>query len=212
MTTVAIPLYEGFTALDVVGPYQMLAMTPGVRVTLVAERTGGVLDDRESLTLQATASFADVTDPDIVVVPGGPGTEQNLSGAVPEWVARVHAKTTWTTSVCSGSLILAAAGLLIGIPAACHYIHLPTLGLLGGTPSPERVVEAPESRIITAAGVSSGIDMALRLVELLVDQTAAEAMQLMIEYDPQPPFSAGSLDKAGDHVVERIAEYAALRS
>jgi putative intracellular protease/amidase len=214
MTTVAIPLYEGFTALDVVGPYQMLAMTPGVQVTLVAERAGGVLDDRESLTLQATASFADVTDPDIVVVPGGPGTEQNLSGAVPEWVARVHATTTWTTSVCSGSLILAAAGLLTGIPAACHYIHLPTLALLGGTPSPQRVVEAPESRIITAAGVSSGIDMALRLVELITDRTMAETIQLWTEYDPQPPFDSGAPSKATEQVRERAAafELAARRS
>ncbi|HET9422084.1 MAG TPA: DJ-1/PfpI family protein [Nocardioides sp.] len=207
MTTVAIPLYDGFTALDVVGPYQMLAMTPGVQVTLVAERVGGVLDDRGSLTLQATASFAEVTDPDVVVVPGGPGTEQNLSGPVPEWVARVHPTTTWTTSVCSGSLILAAAGLLTGVPAACHYIHLPTLELLGGTPRPERVVEAPESRIITAAGVSSGIDMALRLVELITDRTMAETIQLWTEYDPQPPFDSGAPGKASEIVRERAAAF-----
>ena len=214
MTSVAIALYDGFTALDVVGPYQMLAMTPGVQVTLVAERVGGVLDDRESLTLQATASFGDVTDPDVVVVPGGPGTEQALSGAVPEWVSRVHPTTTWTTSVCSGSLILAAAGLLTGITAACHFVHLETLGWLGAVPTPQRVVEVPESRIITAAGVSSGIDMALRLSELLTDRTTAEAIQLWTEYDPQPPFDSGAPGKASKEVLERATAYelAARRS
>jgi putative intracellular protease/amidase len=207
MTSVAIALYVGFTALDVVGPYQMLAMTPGVEATLVAERVGGVLDDRESLTLQATASFGDVTDPDIVVVPGGPGSEHVLSGAVPEWVARVHPTTTWTTSVCSGSLILAAAGLLTGIQAACHFLHLETLGLFGALPTPQRVVEVPESRIITAAGVSSGIDMALRLSELLTDRTTAEAIQLWTEYDPQPPFDSGAPGKASEEVLERATAY-----
>ena len=207
MTTVAIVLYDGFTALDVVGPYQMLAMAPGVEVTLVAERTGGVLDDLGSLTLHADASFDQVSWPDVVVVAGGPGTEQVLTGPVPEWVARVHATTTWTTSVCSGSLVLAAAGVLDGVPAACHYIHLDTLRLFGVEARPERVVEVPEARIITAAGVSSGIDMGLRLVELLTDRVTAEAVQLWTEYDPQPPFDSGSPAKATGQVRELAAAY-----
>ena len=214
MTSVAIVLYEGFTALDAVGPYQMLAMTPGVEVTMVAERTGPVLDDRGSLTLQAEASFDDVRHPDVVVVAGGPGTEQVLSGPVPEWVARVHPTTTWTTSVCSGSLVLAAAGLLEGVPAACHYIHLDTLRLFGVDARRDRVVEVPEARIITAAGVSSGIDMALRLVDLLTDRVTAEAIQLWTEYDPQPPFDSGAPEKATEQVRELAAAYelAARRS
>lgn len=214
MTSVAIALYDGFTALDVVGPYQMLALLPGVDVTLVAETAGDVLDDRESLSIKAEKAFADVTHPDVIVVPGGPGTEQVLTGALPEWIARVHPTTTWTTSVCSGSLILAAAGLLDGLPAACHYRHLETLGLLGANPTPRRVVEVPEARIITAAGVSSGIDMALRLGELLTDRTTAEAIQLWTEYDPQPPFDSGAPEKASRAVRELAAVYelAARRS
>jgi putative intracellular protease/amidase len=214
MTSVAIALYDGFTALDVIGPYQMLQMTPGVSVTMVAERPGEVLDDLEALTLRATASFDDVPAPEVVIVPGGPGTEQALSGPVPEWVARVHPTTTWTTSVCSGSLLLAAAGLLTGLPATCHYRHLTTLGLFGVEATARRVVEVPGARIITAGGVSSGIDMALRLVELLADRTTAEAVQLWTEYDPQPPFDSGAPHKASAAVTELAAAYetAARRS
>ncbi len=207
MTTAAIPLYDGFTALDVVGPYQMLAMTPGVSVTLVAERAGPVLDDRRSLTLHADAAFADVLTPDVLVVPGGPGSEHVLSGPLPEWVAAVHRTTTWTTSVCSGSLILAAAGVLDGVPATCHYVHLETLGLFGVEARSERVVEVPEARIITAGGVSSGIDMALRLVEILTDRTIAQAVQLWTEYDPQPPFDSGAPEKATAEVRVLATSY-----
>ncbi|HWM74908.1 MAG TPA: DJ-1/PfpI family protein [Nocardioides sp.] len=207
MTTVAIPLYDGFTALDVVGPYQMLAMTPGVSVRLVAETAGPVRDDRRSLTLYADATFADVRTPDVVVVPGGPGSEHVLSGPLPEWIAAVHPTTTWTTSVCSGSLILAAAGVLTDVPATCHYVHLETLRLFGVETRSERVVEVPGARIITAGGVSSGIDMALRLVELLTDRTMAETIQLWTEYDPQPPFDSGAPHKAAEEVRERAAAY-----
>ncbi len=207
MTTVAIALYDGFTALDVVGPYQMLAMTPGVSVTLVAEKVGPVRDDRRSLTLQADAAFADVPAPDVVVIPGGPGSEHVLSGPLPEWIAAVHPTTTWTTSVCSGSLILAAAGVLDGVPATCHYVHLETLGLFGVEARAERVVEVPEARIITAGGVSSGIDMALRLVEILTDRTTAETIQLWTEYDPQPPFDSGAPEKATAEVRDLARSY-----
>lgn len=207
MTSVAIALYDRFTALDVIGPYQMLAMTPGVDVTFVAEQAGTVADDVGTLTLRATGSFDEVTAPDVIVVPGGPGTEHVLTGPLPEWVARVHPTTTWTTSVCSGSLILAAAGLLDGLPSACHYIYLEALPIFGAVPKADRVVELPDQRIVTAAGVSSGIDMALRLVELLSDRTTAEAIQLWTEYDPQPPFDSGSVAKASAPVRERAAAY-----
>ncbi len=207
MTTVAIALYDGFTALDVVGPYQMLAMTPGVSVTLVAEQAGPVRDDRRSLTLYADAAFADVPSPDVIVIPGGPGSEHVLTGPLPEWIAAAHPTTTWTTSVCSGSLILAAAGVLTNVPATCHYVHLETLRLFGVEARAERVVEVPEARIITAGGVSSGIDMALRLVEILTDRTIAETIQLWTEYDPQPPFDSGAPEKATAQVRELATAY-----
>ncbi len=212
-TSAVVVLYDGFTALDVVGPYQMLAFAPGVRVTFAAERAGPVRDDVGTLSLQAQA-LHEVESPDVVLVPGGPGTVDALSGGLPNWLAEAHESTRWTTSVCSGSLILAAAGLLHGLPATTHYRHLDTLGMLGATPTSARVVERPEARIITAAGVSSGIDMALRLVELLTDRRTAEAIQLWTEYDPQPPFDSGSPAKASVDVRELAAEYelAARRS
>ena len=128
-----------------------------------------------------------------------------------DWVRAAHRSSTYTTSVCTGSLVLAAAGLLQNLTATTHWGALDVLAEHGATPTGERVVEHLDERIITAAGVSSGIDMALRLVELLVDRTAAEAAQLMIEYDPQPPFDAGSTAKAGTAVVERVIEYSRAR-
>jgi transcriptional regulator GlxA family with amidase domain len=208
MTTVVIPLYDRFTALDVVGPYQMLAFTPGVRVLLAAEKPGLVTDDCGSLSLPAI-SLDDVERADIVVVPGGPGTLAVLDGALPQWLARVHQTTRWTTSVCSGSIILGAAGLLQGRKAATHYLHMDKLPFFGAEPTAERVVEEPEARIITAAGVSSGIDMALRLVELIADREIAEAVQLWTQYDPQPPFDSGSPQKATIAVQDLAAGYEA---
>jgi transcriptional regulator GlxA family with amidase domain len=145
-------------------------------------------------------------------MPGGIGSRALIGDErVLEWVRHAHRTTTFTTSVCTGSLVLAAAGLLPGLTATTYWSVMDLLGELGAIPIHDRVVEHLPERIITAAGVSSGIDMALRLVELLVDRTAAEAAQLMIEYDPQPPFDAGSVDKVGDEVMVRIREYAALR-
>ncbi|MFC7496437.1 MULTISPECIES: DJ-1/PfpI family protein [unclassified Nocardioides] len=206
MTTVAIALYDGFTALDVVGPYQMLAFAPGVTVTLAAEAPGVVVDDCGTLTLEAVG-LDEVDRPDVVVVPGGPGTARALSSALPGWLATVHEHTRWTTSVCSGSLILGAAGLLDGLRATTHYLHLDKLPLFGATATGDRVVELPESRIITSAGVSSGIDMGLRLVELLSDRRTAEAVQLWTEYDPQPPYDAGSPARASADVQELAAAW-----
>ena len=199
---VVVALYDGFTALDVVGPYQMLAFTPGVEVTFAAERPGSVFDDRHSLSLNAV-SLAKAGRPDVVLVPGGPGTAAALGSGLPDWLREVHPDTAWTTSVCSGSLILAAAGVLDGVRATSHFLHLDTLAALGATAVRERVVEVPAARVITAAGVSSGIDMALRLSELLSDRTTAEAVQLWTEYDPQPPFDSGSPDKASPAVLAR---------
>ncbi|HEY0951086.1 DJ-1/PfpI family protein [Nocardioides sp.] len=208
MTHVVIPLYDGFTALDVVGPYQMLALTPGVTVSLAAPEPGPVLDDRRMLALVA-GSLAEVDRPDVVVVPGGPGTVLALRGDLPAWLSAVHEHTTWTTSVCSGSLLLGAAGLLQGLRATTHYRHLDKLPLFGAVATAERVVEEPAARIVTAAGVSSGLDMGLRLVELITDRRTAQAVQLWTEYDPQPPYDAGSLASAHPDVQELAAGYEA---
>jgi len=163
--------------------------------------------------MAADATFDELTEPDVVMFPGGVGTRplQNDDQVV-EWVRHAHATSRFTTSVCTGSLVLGAAGLLAGLTATTHWSCYPELAAHGALPTAQRVVEHLDRRLITAAGVSSGIDMALRLVELLVDRTAAEAAQLMIEYDPQPPFDSGSLAKADQAVVMRVAEYARSRS
>lgn len=207
---IAIPLFERLTVLDAVGPYEVLQRLPGARVVFVGEHTGEVRSENGFLGLTIDATFDDVPEPDVVIVPGGVGTRAFTKPgphALIGWLQRVHTTTQYTTSVCTGSLVLAAAGLLDGLAAATHWSAYDILGKLGAAPTPQRVVEHLDRRIITSAGVSSGIDMALRLAELLVDADAARAMQLMVEYDPQPPFDAGSVDKAGPTVVRRVTEY-----
>ena len=203
---VAIVLYDRMTALDAVGPMDVLRFLPGARVELVSERPGPVRTDSGVLELVATTSYDDSAAPDVVVVPGGPGTAEALGSPLIPWLQRVHPATTWTTSVCSGSMLLAHAGLLQGAPAASHFGVLDLLPQLGATPSDERVVVNEEHHVMTAAGVSSGIDMALVLAERLSDTTTAQAIQLVIEYDPQPPHDTGALDKASPDVVRRAVE------
>jgi transcriptional regulator GlxA family with amidase domain len=158
------------------------------------------------------ATFEDMPKPDIIVFPGGVGTRPLMRDErVLDWVRTAHATSRYTTSVCTGSLVLGAAGLLTGLSATTHWASLDILATVGAEPTGQRVVEHLDQRIITAAGVSSGIDMALRLVELLIDDTAAKACQLMIEYDPQPPFDAGAPGKVDDVVMTRLVEYAAAR-
>jgi transcriptional regulator GlxA family with amidase domain len=210
--TIAIPVFDRFTALDGIGPYEVLQRVPGYDVTFVGHRKEVVRSDNGFLGIQVDATYEEMPTPDIVVFPGGVGTRVLVDDEhVLEWVRNAHPTTTFTTSVCTGSLVLAAAGLLDGLTATTHWSAMELLGKLGAVPTTERVVEHLDQRIITAAGVSSGIDMALRLVEVLVDRTAAEAVQLAIEYDPQPPVDSGSLKKAGDAAITRIAEYSALR-
>lgn len=205
---IAIPLFDRLTALDAVGPYEVLQRLPGASVVFTGVETGDVRTENGFLGLTVDRPVSEVPNPDVVVVPGGIGSRAlDAEHPITRWVADVHARTTFTTSVCTGSLVLGAAGLLDGLTATTHWACYPELEAHGATAVADRVVEHLDRRIITAAGVSSGIDMALRLSELLVDRTAAEAMQLMIEYDPQPPFDAGSVDKVGPEVFERIAEY-----
>ncbi len=212
MTSVAIPLFPQFTALDGIGPYEVLQRIPSIDVTFIGHERHVVRSDNDMLGIVIDATFDELERPDVIVFPGGQGTRQLLDDErTLDWVRTAHETTRFTTSVCTGSLVLAAAGLLEGLTATTHWGALDVLSKYGATPTGQRVVEHLDRRIITAAGVSSGIDMALRLVELLVDRTAAEAAQLMIEYDPQPPFDAGSTAKAGDEVMTRVIEYAQQR-
>ena len=210
-TTVAIPLFDGFTALDAIGPYEVLQRIPSIDVVFVGHQRGEVRSDNGMLGIVRDATFDEVPSPEVLVFPGGFGTrvleEDNL---VLDWVRQVHQTTTWTTSVCTGSLVLAAAGLLTGLTAATHWSTYADLEKFGAIHTADRVVEHLELRLMTAAGVSSGIDMALRLVELMVDRTAAEAAQLMIEYDPAPHVDSGSVTKASDATMTRVIEYASV--
>jgi putative intracellular protease/amidase len=210
---VAIALFPRNTALDAIGPYEVLQRVPSIDVVFVGARRGEVRTDNGMLGLMCDASFEEVTDPDVLLVPGGVGTRALVRDeAMLDWVREVHRNTLFTTSVCTGSLVLAAAGLLDGLTAATHWSCQDMLSSLGAVYTPQRVVEHLPQRIITAAGVSSGIDMALRLVELLVDRQSAEASQLMIEYDPQPPFDSGSLAKASDATHLLALAFGRLRS
>ncbi|MED7930510.1 DJ-1/PfpI family protein [Nonomuraea sp. LP-02] len=198
---VAIPLYPRFTALDAVGPYTVLAFAPGWTVTFVAAQAGPVTDDQGTLTLTATASYADLDRPDVIVVPGGIGTFEVLGDeALVNWIRDSHEHTRWTTSVCTGSLLLGAAGLLEGLRATSHWAVLDMLREYGAEPVSERVLTS--GKVITAAGVSAGIDMALTLLAQADDPITAQAVQLAIEYDPHPPFNAGSPQTAPDGLSE----------
>jgi transcriptional regulator GlxA family with amidase domain len=209
---VAIPLFPNFTALDGVGPYEVLQRIPQIDVTFIGPERGEFRSENGMLGLIADATFEEIPEPAVIVFPGGVGTRPlENDQRVLEWVRHAHATTLFTTSVCTGSLVLGAAGLLTGLTATTHWACYPELQAHGTSATDQRVVEHLDHRIITAAGVSSGIDMALRLVELLVDRTAAQAAQLMIEYDPQPPFDTGARAKADDAVVARVVEYAQLR-
>jgi len=209
---IAIPLFPRFTALDGIGPYEVLQRIPGFDITFIGHESGEVRSENGFLGITVDKTFEEMPNPDIVVFPGGVGTRPLMHDErVLDWVRSAHATTTFTTSVCTGSLVLAAAGLLDGLTATTHWSSLDTLATQGAIPTGQRVVEHLDQRIITAAGVSSGIDMALRLVEILIDATAAKACQLMIEYDPQPPFDCGSVAKSDDVVMTRLVEYASLR-
>lgn len=201
---IVFPLFDGFTALDAVGPYEVLRNLPDADVVFAAAAPGPVTDGAGRLVLTAAVAFGDIDTADVLVVPGGPGARANTGNAqLLDWIRSVHATTTWTTSVCTGSLLLGAAGLLAGLHATTHWSAAGLLESYGAAYTERRVVE--QGRIVTAAGVSSGIDMALRLTELLAGPVAAQAFQLAIEYDPQPPFDAGSWSKAPQAAKDYLA-------
>ena len=199
---IAIPIYDDVTALDAIGPYEALSRIPGVDLRIVGAQKGPVRCDTDVMSLVAECSVEDVPEPDVIVVPGGPGSRNEKGEALVEWIRSTHEKTKWTTSVCTGSLLLGKAGVLQGLTATSHWIYLDELREYGATPTTQRVVE--EGKVITAAGVSSGIDMALRLIQLEAGDQLAQAIQLSIEYDPEPPLDAGSPEKAPDEIVDLV--------
>jgi putative intracellular protease/amidase len=200
---IAFLLYDGFTALDAVGPYEVLSRLPGAQVKFVASEPGPKITETHSLTMVADHSLADVPEPEVLMVPGGFGTRALLENEeLLDWLRGAHEQTTWTTSVCTGSLLLGAAGILKGLRATTHWAVVDRLAEFGAIPTRERVVE--EGKVVTAAGVSSGIDMGLRLAERIAGEDMAKAIQLGIEYDPDPPFDSGSPDSAPPHLVELL--------
>lgn len=208
---IALLLFDRLTALDAVGPYEVLSRIPNASVKMVAKQAGPVRNDTGSLALVADYALDQVPSPDIFVVPGGPGQSALMDDqAILNWVRHAHETSKWTTSVCTGSLILGAAGLLNGLKATTHWLAYDVLQRLGAEPTEQRVVI--EGKIITAAGVSAGIDMALTLVARECGETIAQSIQLGIEYDPQPPFDSGSPSKAPAEIVERLRNRSRFRS
>lgn len=193
---IAIVLYPGFTALDFIGPYEVLRWLPDAQVRFVWHEPGPITADSGVLVVGATHSFDETPSPDVIVVPGGmTTTEHARDEKLLAWVRQAHATATWTASVCSGSIILAAAGLLAGKRATSHWLALPALKAFGVTPvGDERIVHSGD--IVTCAGVSAGIDLGLWLAGRIGGEHRAKVIQLSMEYDPQPPFDSGHLSKA----------------
>ncbi len=203
---IAIGLYEGFTALDAIGPFAVFTNMPDTSVVVCADRTGRLTDESALLHLDIEHTFDEVRAPDVVLVPGGLITRRVArdGGPIVDWLRRVHPATTYTTSVCTGALLLGAAGVLDGCRATTHWMVLDQLRAYGAVAADERVVF--DGKVVTAAGVSAGIDLALTLVTELQGAETAQAIQLGIEYDPQPPHDSGSPTSASPAVREFVAQ------
>jgi transcriptional regulator GlxA family with amidase domain len=205
---IVVYLYPGMTALDAIGAYEVLRGIPNGIIRFAARERGLVRMDSQVLSLNAEYSIRDINGAGILVLPGGLTTLAQLQDKeLLAWVRQIHEKSKWTTSVCTGSLILAAAGLLKGLDATTHWLAMDALRTFGAKPMQQRVVQ--QGKIITAAGVSSGIDMALKLVALEVGEEMAKGIQLAIEYDPQPPFNSGSIKKATPMTIEKAMAFLA---
>jgi transcriptional regulator GlxA family with amidase domain len=200
---IAVLIFDGLTALDAIGPYEVLSRLPGGEISFVAKEPGPKRADTGALGMQADVALGDLPDPDVVLVPGGKGNRPLMEDdEVLDWLRGAHQGSTWTTSVCTGSLVLGAAGVLEGKRATSHWAYLDRLRDLGAEPVTERVVE--DGKIVTAAGVSAGIDMALMLAGRIAGEQVAQAIQLGIEYDPKPPFDTGSPAKAPQELVDLV--------
>jgi transcriptional regulator GlxA family with amidase domain len=205
---VAIPIFDQLTALDAVGPYEVLSRLPGARVNFVSAEPGPKRTETGMLALHADLALEELPDPDVIVFPGGFGTRALMHDEqMLDWLRSAHAGSQWTTSVCTGALVLAGAGILEGLEATTHWMMLDMLAEYGAVPVSRRVVE--QGKVITAAGVSAGIDMALTLYGRIAGDELAQAVQLGIEYDPQPPYDSGSLEKAPAEIVELLRARAA---
>ena len=206
---IAIPIFDRLTALDAVGPYEVLSRVPGATVHFIAESTGPKRTETKMLALIADRTFDELPEPEVIVVPGGYGTRALMEDeTMLGWLRHAHAHAAWTTSVCTGSLLLAAAGILDGKEATTHWRALDTLSKHGAIPVGDRRV-VKQGTIMTAAGVSAGIDMALTLAAHIAGEEIAQAIQLGIEYDPQPPFVGGSTQTAPPEIVELVTRNAA---
>ena len=206
---IAIPLFDDLTVLDAIGPYEVLTRLPGAEVTFVGTEVRAYQSDNRMLSLNTSATLDDVPSPDVVCVPGGVGVLHQLDGPLVDWIRTAHETSTWTTSVCTGALLLGAAGILDGLRATTHWLNLERLREFGAEPTGERVVE--QGKVVTAAGVSSGIDMALMLVGRIAGDDVAETIQLSIEYDPEPPYDAGAPEKAPAEAIELARAAVAVR-
>jgi len=198
---IAVVLYDRVTALDAIGPYEILSRLPGASLVFVAAEAGPVVTDTGRLTLVAASSLSEVPAPDLILVPGSPAAPTG-DGRLLGWLRAADAGTTWTTSVCTGSLVLAAAGLLAGRRATTHWLAHDRLAAFGARPVEERVVV--DGKYATAAGVSAGIDLALDLAARIAGPDVAQSLQLAIEYDPDPPFDAGSPRTAPPSIVDNL--------
>lgn len=200
---IAIPIFDRLTALDAIGPYEVLSRLPGAQVHFVASEPGPKRTENGMLAVVADRALDELTEPEIVVFPGGFGTRALMEDErILSWVRNAHEHSQWTTSVCTGALVLAAAGVLDGLEATTHWLSLEALRGYGAIPVERRVVE--QGKVITAAGVSAGIDMALTLAARIAGPKIAQAIQLGIEYDPDPPFSCGSVASASPEIVELV--------
>jgi transcriptional regulator GlxA family with amidase domain len=199
---IAILIFDRLTALDAVGPYEVLGRLPGARLHFVSTETGPRRSDQGSLALMADRTLDELPEPDVLLVPGGPGQAEAMRDErVLSWLRHAHETTRWTTSVCTGSLVLGAAGLLEGRRATTYWMAMDQLAQFGATAVAERFVR--DGKVVTAAGVSAGIDMAIMLASLIAGDETAQAIQLGIEYDPQPPFE-GSPDRAPRELVQSL--------
>jgi transcriptional regulator GlxA family with amidase domain len=206
---IAIPIFDRLTALDAVGPYEVLSRIPGATVHFIAAEPGPKRTETRMLALVADESLDDLPEPEVIVFPGGYGTRELMDDAnIIAWLKHAHEHSEYTTSVCTGSLVLGAAGILDGLEATTHWMALDRLAELGAKPVSRRVVE--QGKVITAAGVSSGIDMALTLVHRMHGPELAQAIQLGIEYDPEPPFDCGSTAKAPPEIIDMVRSVAGL--
>ncbi len=207
--TIAIFLFDNFAALDVVGPYEILSKIPQSKIYMTAVKKG-LYKDVKGMQIMANYSLEDIQNPDILLIPGGFGIDALLQNSeVIRWIQNSHATSQWTVSVCSGALLLAAAGILKGVKATTHWNRKEQLKKYGVIIENKRYVQ--DEKIITAAGVSAGIDMSLYLLSLIVNESYAKTIQLAMEYDPQPPFDCGSPEKAPLEIVNRIRQSSTLK-